>query len=129
MRVYLEYAVLGVNSCTWQGEIERDDSTSLYSVMVQLNRRKRETSGDRGNHDETLELERISCAGPFNIPDPVGYNNDTRSSKPNQAIYTSAICMLVSGSLQQYLRGCAKLRCINFSRVSAQQRHSSRPLE
>jgi len=40
--LYLVYAVLGVNSLSWHGEIERDDLTLHSVVMVQLWMRKRE---------------------------------------------------------------------------------------
>jgi len=46
------YAVLGVNSCLWRGEIERDDLTSCSEVMVELSTRTREIRGDGGNHHE-----------------------------------------------------------------------------
>jgi hypothetical protein len=63
--------------------------------MVELSERKSEIRGDRGNRDEKLGLERISCASQLTIPDTAGTIpdlagniTDTWSSKPNQASCT-----------------------------------------
>jgi len=42
---YSVYAVRGVNSWSWHGDIESDDSTSFSQVMVALRTRKREMIG------------------------------------------------------------------------------------
>jgi len=46
--LYSVYTVLGVNSGSWHGEIESDDLTSYFQVMVELRTRK----GEMGNEDE-----------------------------------------------------------------------------
>jgi hypothetical protein len=48
--LYSVYAVLGVNSSSWQGEIDQDDLTSYSYLMVELRTRKREIRGDGRNH-------------------------------------------------------------------------------
>jgi hypothetical protein len=45
--LYSVYAVLGVNSRSSRGEIESDDLTSYFQVMVELRTRKRENTGSR----------------------------------------------------------------------------------
>jgi len=92
---YLMYAVLGVKLWSWHEEIERDDLTSCFLVMVELSTRKREIRGDGGNHHEKLGHKRVSCASQLTIPDTAGTRPDpacdytyTRSSKPNQASRT-----------------------------------------
>jgi len=89
--LYSVYAVLSVNSWSWNGEIEWDDLTSC----VELRTRKRQMRGDGGNHYEKLGRERIWCVSQFTIPDtdgtsakPAGHNTSMRSSKPNQASCT-----------------------------------------
>jgi len=49
-------AVLGVNSPSWPGEIEREDITPYSLVMVELSTRKREIRRDGGNHHGTPGL-------------------------------------------------------------------------
>jgi len=95
MMQYAVYAVLGVNSWSWHGEIDTDDLTSCSQVMVELRTRKREMRRYGGNHHEKLGLRRISCASQFTIPDTAGMSpdpqcnySDTRSSQPDQAIRT-----------------------------------------
>jgi hypothetical protein len=46
--LYLVYAVLGVNSGSWHGEIERNDFTSCSLVLAEFITRKRVIRGDRG---------------------------------------------------------------------------------
>jgi len=89
------YAVLGVNSWSLHGEIDRDDLTSCSEVLVELRTRKRETRGYERNHHEKLGLKRISCASQLTIADTAGNSpdrawnyTDTRSSQPNQASCT-----------------------------------------
>jgi len=60
-------------------------------VIVEFRARKREMTGDGGNHHEKLELKRISCASHFTIADAAGISPDQarnisnmRSSLPNQ---------------------------------------------
>jgi hypothetical protein len=48
--LYSEYAVLGVNSSSWYGEIERDDITLCSVMLVELCTRKREI-GDEVKND------------------------------------------------------------------------------
>jgi len=95
MMQYSVYAVLGDDSWSWHGEIERDDLTSCSEVMVELRARKREMRGDVGNHHGKLGLTRISYASQFTIPnmagmspDPAHNITDTRSSNLNQASHT-----------------------------------------
>ena len=57
--LYSIYAVLGINSSSWHREIERDDLTSCFEVMVQLRTRTREMSGYGGNNHEKQGLKRI----------------------------------------------------------------------
>jgi hypothetical protein len=63
--------------------------------MVELSTRKREITGDGGNHHEKLEVENILCASQLTIPDtagtipdPPGNITNTWSSKLNQASRT-----------------------------------------
>jgi hypothetical protein len=63
--------------------------------MVVLSTRKREITGDRGNHHEKLGLERILCASQLTIPDtagtspdPAGNITDSGPSKLNQPSHT-----------------------------------------
>jgi len=44
------YAVLSVNSLSWDGEIERDDSTLCSAMMVELWMRNNET-GEEDEYD------------------------------------------------------------------------------
>ena len=79
--------------------------------MAELSTRKREIRGDRGNHHETLGLEKISCASIFTIPktagmspDPVGNNTNPRSPKPHHASCTPdcsgpLVCFILFSSL------------------------------
>jgi len=70
------YTVLSVNSRSWHGEIESDDLTSCFQVMVELRTRKRELRGHGGNHHEKLGLKRILCASQLTIPDTAGMTPD-----------------------------------------------------
>jgi len=110
MMLYLVYAVLGVNSSSWRGEIERDDLTSCSSEIAVLSTRLREIRGDEGNHHEKLGLKRISCVSQFTIPDtagtspdPAGNFIDTSSSKPHKASRTPDFAYsLISSILFSY---------------------------
>jgi hypothetical protein len=46
------YAVLGVNSLSWHGEIERDDLTLCSAMRVELGTRKRELGDEQVNDVE-----------------------------------------------------------------------------
>ena len=48
--LYSVYALLGANSRSWHGEIERDDLTLCSAMMVELWTRKREM-GDEDEND------------------------------------------------------------------------------
>jgi len=48
--LYSVYAVLGVNSCSWHREIERDDFTLCSAMMRELWKREREM-GDEAEND------------------------------------------------------------------------------
>jgi hypothetical protein len=48
--LYSVYAVLGINSGSWYGEISRDDLTLRSAMMVELWTRKREM-GDENEND------------------------------------------------------------------------------
>jgi len=87
--LYWVYDILGVNTRAWHGEIESDDLTLCFQVMVELTTRMRKLRGYWGNHHEELGLKRISCASQFTIPDMAGTTSDTacnitdtRSSQP-----------------------------------------------
>jgi len=89
---YSVYAVPGVDSWLWHGEIECDYLTSCFQVMVDLRMGMWEMRGDRGTHHEKLGLMGISWMSQFTIPDtagmspdPAGNYTDTRSSQLNQA--------------------------------------------
>jgi hypothetical protein len=56
------YALLGVNSCSWHGEKERDDLKWCSAMMVELWTRKREM----GNEDEN-DMENTSGYGKSQI--------------------------------------------------------------
>jgi len=93
--LYSVYAVLGVNCWSWHREIESNDWTSCWQVMVELRMRQREMRGYGGNNYEKLELKRIPCASEFTIPDMAGMSPDpvciytnTRTSQPNQVCLT-----------------------------------------
>jgi len=47
--LYSVYAVLGVNSLSWHGEIERDDLTLNSAIIVELWTRKRDGVDEAGN--------------------------------------------------------------------------------
>jgi hypothetical protein len=55
------YAVLGVNSLSWHGEIERDDLTLCSAMMVELWTRKREM-GDEDENDVEDTKSRVQLA-------------------------------------------------------------------
>jgi len=83
---YLVYAVLGVNSWSLHGEIERDNLTSYSSVIVELRTRKRDERRCGKSSWETGTY-RILCASQFTIPntavtssDPACNYTNTRSS-------------------------------------------------
>ena len=93
--LYLVYAVLSVNSWSWHGEIERDDLTLCFQLMVELTTGKRGMTGYGGDHHERLGLERILGASELPIPDTAGTSPDpayihtgSTSSQPNQASRT-----------------------------------------
>ena len=44
--LYSVYAVLGINSGSWHGEIERDDLTLCSAMMIELWTRKRDGGND-----------------------------------------------------------------------------------
>jgi hypothetical protein len=48
------YAVLGVNSPSWHGGIERNDFTMYSGMMVELWTRKREMGDEDENHVEDI---------------------------------------------------------------------------
>jgi len=48
--LYLLYAVLGVNSWSWNAQIERDDLTSCSAMILELWMRMREM-GDEDEND------------------------------------------------------------------------------
>jgi hypothetical protein len=79
----LVYAVFGVNSSSLHGEIDRDDLTFCYEVMVELRTRKREMRGYEGNHHEKLGLKRISCVSQLTIPDTAGKSPDLACNYPD----------------------------------------------
>jgi hypothetical protein len=63
--------------------------------MVELSTRKKEITGDGGNHHEKLGVKRISGASQLTMPDMAGTSPDlpgnytnTKFSKPNQACCT-----------------------------------------
>jgi len=59
--LYWVYDVLGVNSRAWHGEIESDDLTLCFQIMVELTTRMRKLRGYWGNHHEKLGQKRVSC--------------------------------------------------------------------
>jgi len=65
-------AVLGVNSRSWQGEVERDDLSSCSPVMVELWTRKKEIGdGDwdnMGGYEGMWEIRGTTCRIGFRIP-------------------------------------------------------------
>jgi hypothetical protein len=90
--LYLVYAVLGVNSESWHGEIEMDDLTSCSQLMVELRMSKREMRGEWTNDHERLGLKRMLFATQFTIPNtrgtshyPASNYTHSSSSLPNQA--------------------------------------------
>ena len=92
---YSVYAGLSVNCWSWHGEIESDDLTSCFSVMVELRTRKREMRAYGRNHHENLGHNTLSCVSQSTIPDiadtspdPACNDADKRSSQPNQASHT-----------------------------------------
>jgi len=102
---YSVYAVLGVNSWSGELEIESDDWTSCFQVMVEIRRSKRELSGHGSNHWEKLELKRSSCPSQFTILDTAGTTpnqecnyTDRMSSKSNRASCTPNFRYLVISS-------------------------------
>jgi len=70
MMQYSVYAILGANSWSWHGEIERDDFTLCSQVMVELRTRKREMKEDTGTHHEKPGLEELGVW--VNSPSPIG---------------------------------------------------------
>ena len=50
--LYLVNAVLGVNSLSWNGEIERDNLTLCSAMMVEWWTRKKEMWDEDGNNVE-----------------------------------------------------------------------------
>jgi hypothetical protein len=59
------YALLSVNSCSWHGEIERDDLTWGSAMMVELWTRKSQMGDeDEYNMDNTsgYEISRVQLA-------------------------------------------------------------------
>jgi len=66
--LYIVYAVLGVNSESWQGEIDRDVLSSCSYVMVKLRTRMIEMWRYGGNHRAKLGLKRILCPSQLTIP-------------------------------------------------------------
>jgi len=104
--LYWVNAVLGVNSWSCHGEIERYDLASSSEVMVELRTRKRDIRGDGGNHYEKLELKRILCASQFTIPNTAGTSSnpacnytDMRSFQLNQASRTPDFSYLLVFSI------------------------------
>jgi len=71
-------------------------------MMAELRTRKREMSGDEGNYNEKVGLQRVSCASQFpiintagTIPDLVGNNNHMTPSNPNRVSHTPDISYLL----------------------------------
>jgi len=56
--------------------MENDALTSGSWVMVELRTRRRDITGDVGNHHEELGVKRISCASRFTIHDTAGTSPD-----------------------------------------------------
>jgi len=86
------YPVLGINSWSPYGEIERNDLTWHSLEMVELCTWKRDMGGEWGSCQEKLKCMRISCASQCINPDmacstsnPAGQHTNTRYSKPTQA--------------------------------------------
>jgi len=52
--LYSVYALLGVNSWSWHGEMERDDLTFCSAIMVKLCKRKREMGEEDENDVEDM---------------------------------------------------------------------------
>jgi len=77
------YAVLGGNSWSWHGEIERDDWSSCSWVMVELRTREKEIGWDGANHQETLGLKRLSCESEFTLPDTAGKSTNPACNDSN----------------------------------------------
>jgi len=131
---YLLYAVLGVNSWSWHGEIERDDITSCSLVMVELRTREWEMRGDGGNNLDTLGLKRTSCVSQFTIPNTVSMSSDlasdstdTWSSPPNQTYHTRNFSF-PPGSSTSFGSSSPSLSFLSTTVLSLQNTKSSHPL-
>jgi hypothetical protein len=91
--LYSVYAVLSVNSCSWHGEIERDDLTLCSAMMVELWMRNREM----GMKMRTMWRIRADMRNQgYNLPDWVGktlylydYRLDRNSYLPSSAKHIS----------------------------------------
>jgi hypothetical protein len=66
--LYLDYAVLSIETWLQHGGIVQDDVISCAQGKVELRVRKREISEHWGNHHEKLELNIILCTGQLTIP-------------------------------------------------------------
>jgi len=76
----LVYTVLGVNSWSWHGEIESDDLTSCFQVMVELWMRMRHMWWYGGHYHEQLGFKRVACMSQLTIPDQAGMRNVSNGS-------------------------------------------------
>jgi len=68
--LYSVYAVLGVYSWSWHGEIDRDDLTSCSELMVELRGRERERCKEMGQFImRNWELREFHVR--VNVPSPI----------------------------------------------------------
>jgi len=82
--LYSVYAVLGVNSWSWHGEIERDDLTLCSAMMVELWTRK----GEMGMKMRTMWWIRADMRNQgFDLPDWVGKTSYRGNYTPDRDSY------------------------------------------
>jgi len=98
-------SVLGVNLRSWHGQIERDNLTLCYLVMLELWIHNWEIRGNWGNHHEKLELMTNSFALWWTIPNMGGTtpdladrNTDIGCAERNQAGHTPNFPYLLKSS-------------------------------
>jgi len=85
--LYLGYVVLGVNSLSWHGEIEKNDLILYSQMMVELWMKKRDDRR-RENYSVKLKLRSILYASQSTISDTAGKYTDIRNCIPNQTSHT-----------------------------------------
>jgi hypothetical protein len=62
---------------SWNAEIERDNFTSCSDVMGEFRTRKRDITGDGGNPNEKLLLQRFQWTSVLGILDTAGRSSNT----------------------------------------------------